>query len=604
VALIAVVVPAAVQAAGGVQIRHADLGEFPLVRVTALVSAGSKPRLLEGGNRVQSLDARELGSGKAIVLAVDNSQSMRGGPLREAKRAARAFLAEDKDSGRTGLVVFGHEALGVTAHDATKADVARTVAALKVDGKVGTALYDAVTVSASRAEQLSAGTRILVLMTDGRDRGSKASLAAAIDAAQRANLVVYSIAAGGKADTKPLATLASATGGRLFQADDMKGLTAAYRALGRELDRTWDLSYVSSAFPGDEIALTLRASGKESTARLRVPKPQQGGLVPASIARSPVTAGAVVLLAGLLFALACAAIFRDRRRSGISRLLEPHVTRRELATEAPSRPERFGGLLDWTERSLDDLPGSTRLGHILERSGWSRLRLGALPYLGLLAAFVFGIAGSIAGAPPPLALLLMLVGFAAPLVALRLAGQRRMKAFDRQLPDVLATIASTLRAGHGLRTALKGIAEDGAAPTSEEFARVLGEERLGRPLHQAIGAMCERLASRDLDYVATAVNVQAQTGGALAGLFDTLSETVRERQRHARKVRALTALGRASAIILVLLPIGLGALMTLIAPTYMAPLYTTSSGHVVIGVCLTSMAVGGLILKRIVSVRY
>jgi tight adherence protein B len=69
-------------------------------------------------------------------------------------------------------------------------------------------------------------------------------------------------------------------------------------------------------------------------------------------------------------------------------------------------------------------------------------------------------------------------------------------------------------------------------------------------------------------------------------------------------VHALTALGRISAIALVGMPIALGALMTLISPGYMAPLYTTSGGRVVIGICLTSMAIGSLFLKRIVSVRF
>jgi tight adherence protein B len=208
------------------------------------------------------------------------------------------------------------------------------------------------------------------------------------------------------------------------------------------------------------------------------------------------------------------------------------------------------------------------------------------------------------GAPPPLALLLMLVGVAAPFVALRVAGRRRTKAFDEQLPDVLSTIASTLRAGHGLRTALRAIVDDGSPPASQEFARVLGEERLGRPLDQAIDAMCSRLKSPDLEYVATAINVQSRAGGSLAGLFDTLSETVRERQRHARKVHALTALGRISAIALVGMPIALAALMTLISPSYMTPMFTSSGGHVLMGICLTSMAIGSLFLKRIVSVRF
>jgi tight adherence protein B len=116
--------------------------------------------------------------------------------------------------------------------------------------------------------------------------------------------------------------------------------------------------------------------------------------------------------------------------------------------------------------------------------------------------------------------------------------------------------------------------------------------------------MCERIGSPDLEYVATAINVQSQAGGSLASLFDTLSETVRERQRHARKVRALTSMGRMSAAILLCLPFGLAALMTLIAPQYMAPLFTKSTGHVLIGICLASMTAGGLILKKIVHVRY
>jgi tight adherence protein B len=133
---------------------------------------------------------------------------------------------------------------------------------------------------------------------------------------------------------------------------------------------------------------------------------------------------------------------------------------------------------------------------------------------------------------------------------------------------------------------------------------VLGEERLGRPLDEAIAAMCGRIGSEDLEYVATAINVQSQAGGSLATLFDTLSETVRERQRHARKVRALTSMGRMSATVLTALPFGLAALMTLISPSYMAPFYKTSTGHILIGFCLVSMTIGALLLKRIVNVRF
>jgi tight adherence protein B len=600
----ALVLPAAASASSSVQIRRVDLDKFPLVRVTTVVPKGSRPTLVEGGRRAGFVRARELGSAEAMVLAVDNSASMSGRPLRQAKRAASAFLARQSGAGDAGLVAFGHEALPLTQPRETESDVARSLASLAPDEQKGTALYDAIVLSVERLEEMSTGSRVLVLLTDGHDLNSRKSLAESIAAAQRANVIVFAIAAGGRTDLKPLRELAAATGGRLFAAADATGLGAAYRSLGRELDRTWQLSYLSQAREGDRVDLTVRAAGARSTTSVHIPDGDGGsGLLPRSVARSPITAAAFVLLAALLLAGA-GAVGRGRRRSSeIARLLEPHLSRRDLDDDRPRRFARFDNLLAWTERSLSELPGSERLTRALERSGL-KLRIGYVPYLAGLSAFVLGIVATIVGAPPAFALLAMLVGLLSPFVVLRIVAQRRTKTFDRQLPDVLATIASTLRAGHGLRTALRAIADDSAAPAFEEFARVLGEERLGRPLDQALAAMCERIGSHDMEYVATAVNVQSQTGGSLAGLFDTLSETVRERQRHARKVKALTSLGRMSATVLVAMPIGLGALMTLISPQYMAPLYTTSTGHLLIGVCLTSMAIGAVFLRQIVSVKF
>ena len=539
-----------------------------------------------------------------MVLAVDNSASMTGGPLGEAKQAATAFLSRQHRADDAALVAFGHEALSLTPARAERSDVARELDALAPDSQKGTALYDAVDMSVKRLRQMTSGSRVLVLLTDGHDRGSQGSLKQAIAAAQDANVVVYAIAVGASSDVKPLTALASATGGRRFKAAEATGLGAAYDSLGRELDRTWQLSYLSAARNGDVTRLRVRAAGAASTTALRIPAGDgSGSLMPRSLARSPLTGAAVVFLAALLFAVAGAAGRRRRRSTEVTRLLEPYLKQHELADERPTPSDRFESLLGWTERSLNDLPGSQRLTRALERSGL-KLRAGLVPYLGIAAAFVLGAVGAILGAPPALALLLMLAGLLSPFIGLSIAARRRTKAFDRQLPDVLAMIASTLRAGHGFRTALGAIADDGASPSSDEFGQVLGEERLGRPLDEAIAAMCERIGSPDLEYVATAVRVQSQTGGSLAGLFDTLSETVRERQRHARKVKALTSLGRMSAIVLVAMPVALAALMTLLSPSYMAPLYTTSGGHMLLVACAVSMGIGSLLLKRIVSVRF
>jgi tight adherence protein B len=97
------------------------------------------------------------------------------------------------------------------------------------------------------------------------------------------------------------------------------------------------------------------------------------------------------------------------------------------------------------------------------------------------------------------------------------------------------------------------------------------------------------------------VNIQRQVGGSLAGLFDMVADTVRQRQQFARKIRSLTAMGRASAYVLIGLPFFVAIAITMLNPSYMDPLYHTHAGHVLIVLGLTMMAFGSLILKRIVS---
>ena len=608
IALAAVAVlalPAGASAASSVEIRHVDFGSFPLVRVTALVAAGAHPQLIENGRRASFARARQLGSAEALMLALDNSSSMTGRPLREAKAAARQFLSHEKQATSTGFVAFGHEALVLTRPNESNSDVARTLSQVAPDPQMGTSLYDAVVSSAARLQKMSAGTRILILLTDGHDFGSHATLAQAVGAAQRASVVVYAIAAGQRADTATLSRLTGATGGRLFDANDVSQLGEVYAALGRELDHTWQISYLSRARPGDSLNLALRAGTGAAQSTMRVPGGggDTPGPLPARLAHDGKTAAAFVLLTALLLAGAVSVVIRRRQKPEVVRLLHPHVRQGRDKDAKREGSGHFQGLAAWTESALEDLPGSERLNLAVERSGL-KLRPGYVPWLSVAGAFVFGVIGMILGAGPLLALVFLAAGLASPFIAFRMAGSRRRKAFDRQLPDMLSTIASTLRAGHGLRIALRAVAEDGSPPASVEFGRVLAEERLGRPLHEAIEAMCKRVGSEDLDYVATAINVQSQAGGSLATLFDTLSETVRERQRHARKVRALTSMGRMSAIILVCLPFALAALMTMINPGYMKPFYATSTGQTLIVICLISMSIGGLILKKIVTVRY
>ena len=195
----------------------------------------------------------------------------------------------------------------------------------------------------------------------------------------------------------------------------------------------------------------------------------------------------------------------------------------------------------------------------------------------------------------------MALGGAIPFLVVHMKAKRRMNAFEDQLPDILLTMAASLKAGHSFKQGLNSVVEEGRPPASEEFNRVLTEMQLGRPMDEALKEMAVRIGSENFEFVITAVTIQRQVGGSLAGLFDMVADTVRGRQQFARKVKGLTAMGRASAYVLVGLPFFLAMALTVINREYMSPLYTDPTGHMLIGIALVMMAVGSAILRKIVS---
>jgi len=190
-----------------------------------------------------------------------------------------------------------------------------------------------------------------------------------------------------------------------------------------------------------------------------------------------------------------------------------------------------------------------------------------------------------------------------PLIVLAAKVNRRLASFESQLPDLLVTMAASLKAGHSFKQGLQAVVDENRQPASDEFRRVLTETSLGRPMDQALREMAERIGSKNFEFVITAVTIQRQVGGSLAELFDMVAETVRQRQQFARKIKALTSMGRMSAYVLVGLPFFMALVITFLNPVYMHPLYSSSIGHVLIMMSLGGMVIGSLMLKKIVSFR-
>jgi tight adherence protein B len=202
-----------------------------------------------------------------------------------------------------------------------------------------------------------------------------------------------------------------------------------------------------------------------------------------------------------------------------------------------------------------------------------------------------------------LILTLMALGAGVPLGVVSFKARKRIRQFENQLPDLLITLAASLKAGHSFRQGIQSVVDEGAEPAADEFKRVLTETQLGKPMDDALGNMAERVGSKNFTFVITAVTIQRQIGGSLAGLFDMVAETVRQRQQFARKVKGLTAMGRMSAYVLVGLPFFLAGAISLMNPVYMSPLWHTGVGHKMVFSGVFMIGLGSLMLRKIASFR-
>jgi tight adherence protein B len=202
-------------------------------------------------------------------------------------------------------------------------------------------------------------------------------------------------------------------------------------------------------------------------------------------------------------------------------------------------------------------------------------------------------------------LFVLLVAAAASLIPygwLLHARKKRQKTMAEQLPDVLSILASSLRAGHSFLQALDQVAGEIKEPSAGEFHRVVSEIRLGRSIDDAMNEMAERVGSEDMRWAVMAVNIQRQVGGNLAEVLDIVANTVRERAYVQRQVRVLSAEGRLSIAILTALPFGIFFYLALVNPEYVAPLFNTMIGRILLLVGGTLMALGVFVMTRIVRI--
>jgi tight adherence protein B len=627
-AMAAVVIGTAAPAfADQISIRKIDTTAFPKVKVAAQID-GNAPALgsftlRENGQFVNGFNVIPLAQANTqvgVVLLIDISGSMRtNGKLDAAKQAAGQFIDQKPANQQVAVVVFNDRARVAANFTNNGALLKGVINSLAATGE--TALWDGVRQAAGLFNDRPDLQPNLVLLSDGKDTVSQntneAQARAAVQSA-KASVFAVGLRGGADFDAAALQGLVGASGGQYVEATQAAALAQLYAQAQRSLQNQYEVSYTSKATSG-VVEVTLAAGGLNAKASAPIggvsrnsstaqPKVLHQVKVPRVLAGSAgqwIIALLVLVAAGLAGVAIVLLFVRDP--SSLDAALRPYsdtpaedesdeqVTERVIAESAllrravatTARMARERGLLDRIEKKLEQADLALRPAEFL--FFWVVIAAVLIPAGALMGGLVGGI----------IAIVIFGLG---PLAVLNTLASRRRRKFTSQLPDTLQVLSSTLRAGYSLMQAVDAVALEAEEPISKELRRVLVEARLGRPLEEALEDSAARMESADFEWAVMAVGIQREVGGNLAELLDTVKETMTARERLRGEIRALTAEGKISAIVLAILPVGLGVFMWSINKEYMKPLFHEKTGQIMLGAALLAALAGFFWMKKTIEI--
>lgn len=315
------------------------------------------------------------------------------------------------------------------------------------------------------------------------------------------------------------------------------------------------------------------------------------------------------LLAFLVLAIGIFAFlsgFELRRSEG------REIRERLLAADAAARREGGEQAALLRDEMLSSIPALNRL---LAQSNWIHRLQKYISQAGMeIRAGKLVLICTISGVAPALLLnklnigtliplISMAAGCALPLIVVAVKRGRRFKAFEKSFPDAIDLLARAVRAGHAFSGCLELIATEMSDPVAGEFQRVYDEQKFGLPMRDALMNLVDRVPLQDVRIFIASLNLQRETGGNLGELMDKLSYITRERFKILRQVRVYTAQGRLSMAILMIFPFALAGVLTFLNPNFLRPLWVDPLGHTFIGAGFGMLALGFLVLQKIIHIK-
>ncbi|GAA0702095.1 type II secretion system F family protein [Marinobacterium maritimum] len=305
----------------------------------------------------------------------------------------------------------------------------------------------------------------------------------------------------------------------------------------------------------------------------------------------------------ILLATLSIPVFGEQRR--VKKRLQQRLGEISSESDQPSISTllrtRYLKKLNPVERQLESLPGMESLARLIEQSGGK-----VMAYKVVLLSLLLGVAGFVlvllVAKYLPVALAAAAVLLASPYLRLLFLRGKRLQEFESQLPEAIDIIKRALLTGHPFSESLNLVAEGLEGPVSTEFGITYSDLSYGSDLRRAMLGLLERVPSVTLMAFVTAVLVQKETGGNLAEILQNIGSVIRGRFRFQRRVKTLSAEGRLSAWILMLVPFGLFGLIYFTTPGYMEALVRSDRGHQLIMISFVLMLLGAVWIRRLLRI--
>jgi len=583
------------------------------------VSTGGKPTISADGKPVDATVTQPPDTD--VVVVIDNDRSLGNGTVQLAGQAASQLMPGAAPSVRRLGVVATATAGATQESPLTSSAPEATAAIAGIQQSGDAATWDALDRAARMLRNSDAPSKRVVAFVAAADKLSRNTANSARSALRLsdARLDVVELPLG--VDTVALDDMVSQLGGSVAPvgSDDQFAATAA--ALAKDYGSQFTATFPAPPGDADSVMLDLRAGRATAQAEAVrgavqvgaagvTPGANETGLVNRLLSNGLVHWLAVLLLAlaviGFVWSMLSLVVPDD---DSLSRRLRAYD---ESVQEGEGDDEEDGPVGMATVPFLQRAVALT--GEVADKRGLlenmeTTLERANLPLRAAEAMFFVGVTAAISGLllfsitkNPFVALFGTALAVMLPKTWLNIRVRRRQKKFVNQLPDMLALLAGTLKAGYSITQGFEAVSREIEDPMGRELRRVVTEHRLGRTLEDALDATSERMGSDDFAWTVMAIKIQREVGGNLAELLMTVANTMTQRERLRRDVASLTAEGRMSALILGLLPPALGLVMYFMNREYIMQLFTPGMGYVMIGAAGIAMAIGFAWMKKIITI--